>query len=48
MMGETPYSSHTKSPDLSGFFRYFVTYIILSVINHHLKELPAKFSKRNT
>jgi len=27
-MGESPYSSHTKSPDLSGFFRYFVTYII--------------------
>jgi len=39
MMGETPYSSHTKSPDLSGFFRYFVTYIILSVMKSSLKRI---------
>ncbi len=39
MMGETPYSSHTKLPDLSGFFRYFVTYIILSVMKSSLKRI---------
>jgi len=39
MMGETPYSSHTKSPDLSGYYNYFVTYIILSVKKSSLKRI---------
>ena len=39
MMGETPCSSHTESPDLSGFFSHFVTYIVLSVMKSSLKKI---------
>jgi len=39
MMGETPYSSHTKRPINRAFFRYFVTYIILSVMKSSLKRI---------
>jgi len=37
-MGEAPYSSHTKSPDFSGFFD-IVTYISLSVMKSSLKRI---------